>query len=251
MPDTDDNNIVSAYAYLTKVHDDLLSQETRTAERANKMAIVIALVFTALSFGAGHLMVVSRNPDRNDGWYLFAVVLALVAGTTLVGAFLAAMVRSRIKDVYLPGTSRLVENLNHPGLRDANHTRFMAILAERIADSIKRNLERETGFDVWCFMLKWFPQIGFVCTALFVTATFVQSMFLLTIDKDVQGNTTIISVPLEKGMHEEDHDTKNNGDNVGQTNDKLTSEDDFLKAIKEDDPHQLRGEQERRKPPKG
>lgn len=55
MADSNTDNARTAYEFVAKAHDSTLAQRDRVSERANGTVLVIAVVFGALSYGAGNL----------------------------------------------------------------------------------------------------------------------------------------------------------------------------------------------------
>lgn len=213
--DTKNANVSIAYTHVVKIYDDAIAARVRLTENANKLALIIAIIFAALSFGAGHLMLIARNPQRNDGLYWFSVVVALIAAIALSAAFLAAMNRSRLRIVSTPRVSGLIDRIKDADFLNADHARIVAALATSVERAIKTNFDAHNKQLVWARILNWAPQVGFLSTALFVACTFAQSMALplITENDPAHEASMTLSTQEENEMRPEDDDNGNGGEN--------------------------------------
>ena len=165
------DNVGIAYEYTLKVYDEILAQQAKNAERANKMILVIALVFAALSYGGANLALVAEHPARNPTWLWISGGCGLLAGIALVIAFLAAMVCSRIKAIFVPGTTGLVGRVSDPAFGEVERARILAALTKNVRAAIERNISLQNRRERSANLLNWTPQVAFLLTAVFVALT--------------------------------------------------------------------------------
>lgn len=237
MQNNDENlNVTTAYTHVMKAYDYRLAQQDRMAERANKMVMVIALVFAALSYGGAQLLDILDPSIETTLWFRITAVIGLIAAFFLVLAFLAAMIQSRIKTIYIPGTQGLVKRIDDTAFLEAEHSRLVAALTKNVRSAIAANQSQQDVHVWWIKMLNWTPQAGFVLTAVFVAATYAQSIVVSSTREQgkLDTATAIITCTMEQAMPEKDEDQ-------GSSNDSNDSTDDVIQDIIEP-PEEVRGD---------
>lgn len=224
--DFNNENARLAYAHVVKVYDDVLSERHRIAERANRTVLVIALFFTALSYGGTNLVLVAQNTHAHAWLYGTSIVLGLLAALALVFAFLSAIVCARLKSTYIPDVQHLVAQAREPDFHKTNSCILLAAMMSTLRTAIDRNVALQRKRDRWTNILDWLPQTGFALTALFVALAFGQRMMLPTQSQiDCQERLLTALLQVKGDVMAKQESEKSEDDSTQQSSKDSTLED--------------------------
>ncbi len=171
-----DKNARAAYDYMVQAHKDVLNQQEKTAERANKLALVTSLVIVGLAYGASNLVLVAQETSRNAYLYWAAVIVGTLAALFLVVSFIAAITRSHVTAIGVPESSGLVDHIDDPAFQELEHARVLGALVQNLQSAIDENSRRANERSCAARLLGWAPQLGFALTSVFVILTFTPRM---------------------------------------------------------------------------
>ena len=166
-----DKNAQVAYDYMVQAHKDILTQQEKIAERANKLVLVTSLVIVGLAYGASNLVLVAQEAPRNAYLYWAAVIAGALAALFLVVSFVAAMTRLHITSIGVPESSGLVKHVGDPAFQAFDHAQLLGALAQNLQSAIDENSRRTKEGSCAAWLLCWTPQLGFALTSVFVILT--------------------------------------------------------------------------------
>lgn len=227
------DNVGIAYEYVLKAHDDILQQQDHSTQRAARVAVMITLLFGALSFGLGHYVKIVRHPAANTAAVAIATATLIIAGVALAAAFLAAVVCSRIPTTSIPHSRSVAELAGDARMATTPRARIVAALTENVGKAIQKNISRHDKRQKWSKTLEWATPIGFVCAAVFVGVSVGQAVLLPT--QDIQRGAGCAAT----ATHEEDTVTDENENGQKPANEKDNGQDardlsDELKGAPDD-----------------
>lgn len=220
-------NIQAAYAHVSKVLDDSLTHSAKMAERANRLLVAVSVLLGSLSYGATFLLQVAHHPDRNPILFWVTVILGLAAGVFLVIAFFASMRCSRIKEVSVPGTNKLLIALGNEEFHKKSHANIVKQLTQStgkaLEDFDKKQKERSRSSNV----LDWAPPMGFICSVVFIALCFGQVISLrpLPAGKDATNMRTENRMQQQEDKSANDKKESDKKENDKKENDKKDSGD--------------------------
>lgn len=176
--ETGSENVRVAYEYVVKAHNDVIRQQDKNAERANKLILVVWLVFAALSYGATNLIDIAHHPARISYLFWISVAAGILAAIALVTAFLAAMMCARVRSIFIPATEGVRNVVGDPDFAKVENARIVGAFIDNLHEAIEAALRQQEGREKWLRVSNWVPQAAFVLTAVFVGLTFAQKVHL-------------------------------------------------------------------------
>lgn len=172
-----------AYDYALKCYDVMLAAHVRVAERANKLIVVQALLFAALSFGLTNLGWLVTHRPANAGWpfwvsFWTGAGAGLIAGLVLALSFYAALNCQRLEKLHIPSTRWVAVHPKESYFLRWADDKLLACLACNVRKAIQRNIQDEATVEKWAGRLNRTLLVAFVFTAVFLATTNVQRVVL-------------------------------------------------------------------------
>lgn len=173
MNDTDKyNNVRISYDYIVNAYNQIIMQQEKIAERANKLVLVLGLFVAGLSYGAANLVTVAPYYSEMSTLYIISIAIGLLSAFFIIYALLAAMKCSHIEKITIPETQGLARAINNPTFMELEHQRVINTLSNNINDAIEENTKIQDRINSWSKSLKWTPYWSVFCTAIFIIFTF-------------------------------------------------------------------------------
>lgn len=219
------------YQYALKAYDVTLAAHVRVGERANKLIIVQALLFAALSFGLTSLGWIADHPPTVTPqgfwvWYSISTLVGLSAAAVLSISFFAALQCQRLEQLHVPSTRWIETHARKPYFRKWSNEKLFVSFSLNVRKALEQNLAGQPAVETCARRLNWSLLASFVLVVIFLGMTTGQRVVLSLSNSPRQLNEDSTMSGNKETTDDQDNQTPPAGDD--QDNQTPPSEDDII-----------------------